>query len=779
MESIANPISNANEKQESNFIQNQKVESKNFDQRAKEKILKGFKDLKNNCFSEIMNQNDLEKEKFQDYFICPNGTCGEIFSGSTNLETLKKLELKNLFCNKCNHYFKFILCPHCIKKIYFDADQNPLGYTITCPYSKSCGNLFFKINCGECGINQSFKEAVTENSIIKCTNKTCAKETNFIRCPKNDCRNLIIFSCNQNNKIDNNENKFGINLFNKKIICNNLTCSANFIKFLCLKCELINFTFSGDYFEGMEIKCQNPTCKEMFKKINCPNCFRENDFRKLFTKNNQAIKEGLYENTNLPDLIQCKNNACADTFSKINCPSCKAENFSKGKKNFLEGKKINCSIASCAIEFSFFNCLICNEINFWKKSKKTLNKNLNDLIDINRVLNIDHDEKVKKAWIKREIKDSYVRGQPVKCSNCNITTAKINCPYCLEIVTFSGDIALKYGVNYTCSNPKCWQNFYINLCPCCAKTKIEKGLRIYNNFLSCPAKNKSKEINININNNLNNNVVNYKETDNNLIYNENQNTINCENKYDLVNCFQCDSYLFYYENEFNPNMALKCPQDTCKNVFLSLNCEKCSEKIILKEDQLDEFVSVECPNIACNHEFVFIYCQECKFISKTDFTNKDAFLKSTKELRKKSTLSNLKNITTNSQNVFCTKCDDCNQNNSDNKNLNLYKRKEDCEIPFKNNNKNQNKELLINFDLNSSNNNNYNKQTFLNFSEEAKGGKKFNILKQILFADGFLLRESVYKLDIKPQKISEALKKNISKNLLSVYEGNPPSFESN
>ncbi len=402
----------------------------------------------------------------------------------------------------------------------------------------------------------------------------------------------------------------------------------------------------------------------------------------------------------------------------------------------------------------------------------------------------------------------------MKCSNCKITSSKINCPYCLEIISFT-DFCCQYGVNYTCFNPKCMQNFYINLCPCCDKTKIEKGKRINKNFLSCPSKKDSHKIHSSENFYKNINKSSISSSSKLLLYNENVlnsklNKLNlqhqqlpqhyisdCEKKYDFVICFQCESHLYYYENDFNPNMALKCPQDTCKSLFFSFNCVECSQKILLKTNQLlDEFIFGECPNRSCEYQYKFIFCCSCNNISETHFANRGEYLKCKKNLRKKSSIADSRKKSFNNQNPFCKHCDessnlDINSFWNSKSNNSIYKnnflKQENFETPLNSNYKeNRGGEHSINLNpftnaFSSMNNNSCNKETLLNYSDEGgKGIKKFNILKQIKFSDGFIQRKPAFQLDDKPEEFSESgLKKNISKPLLSVYDGNPAAYESN
>jgi len=601
-----------------------------------------------------------------------------------------------------------------------------------------------RINCGECGIIQSpsIKE---ECSIIKCINKECGKETCFIICPKVDCRFINFYKSEEKHKenLDNESNYFNkhqkdksyyvLNLFNKRIVCGNETCKSIFIKFKCKKCNFINFTFSRDYYQGAEVICQNQNCREVFCNVNCPICNKTINFEKILEKKKNSSK--LFS----ADWITCDNDLCKSIFSKIDCPQCKTEKFSQGKNNFLEGKKLRCDSNDCYIDFSFYNCPNCYEINIWKKK-------FNDI------------EMNKKDEIKLCIKNTYTRAQPVKCVNCEITTHKINCPFCYEKILF-GDNFCEYGVNYTCCNPKCFENFYINFCPCCFKTKIEKGLRNNLNFLSCPYNKNSevikfntKEVNIS---SLNNGLKKY-----------------CENKYDFIICDQCFGYLFYFEKDFKQNSALKCPKNNCKCIFFIYHCKKCSQRIKLKENSIQEFILGYCSNKSCKEPFKLIYCKKCRFISKTNFESYEEFLQYQKEF---------KMISPNSK---FNPCENCLRIEDNSKDANLFNTENN--ITLDNPQINIFRKNLLNRDKNNnpflSNINEFNeycnKSILFNFYEDEKENIKYNILKLIEFENGIKLNKPFYHLDNFSEKFNKSLKINKSKQVLSSYDEIPLNFES-
>ncbi len=734
----------------------------NFHQRAKEHIFNSH--LSNN---HLENEREKEVNKLtEDYIICPYQKCGNIFNGFLSVENKIRLENQNIYCDGCNQFYRYFLCIYCKQKIYYFPDEDIIGFNIKCPYN-TCKKEFFKINCGGCGILLNFKNSKCENSIIKCNNKACGKETSFIRCPIKKCKNLNIFTKEKASKLSNNSitnliefiyDNENYGLLNKNIICNNKACNVNFTKLKCIKCNFINFIFSIDYYEGVEITCQNNDCRVVFKKISCPLCNEEiNYFKNLKNKENEL--KANYEKINVNDFVICGNIYCKANFSKINCPECKKDNIVLGRNKFLEGKKIKCVNNLCNVEFSFYCCNICSDILFWKNSNivvsnKDVSKdnfnNKNKSINIRKEFKryekyIDvYQKKIQNEMVSEIIiEDCYIRGQPVFCFNCEFNTSKINCPFCNEIINLFADSCI-YGVNYNCFNLLCMKRFYINFCLCCKKTKIKKGKRQYDKFLTCPSfddKNREKE----------RNSIDFIKD----VISGNHKT-NCENRYDFFYCIDCNSILFYYEKDYVKNKALKCPTENCKNIFYLLNCFECFQKISIKEDSLNEFNTLICSNRYCNKNIKFIYCNKCNLITNTNL-KKEEYLKSIKSIQQ----NFRKNERKGSFNEIFICENYCNKNIFEYSEFELF---------------NQNN---LSFGANDETFINNRNEIGCNFLEDEKGYVYYNIFKKIIFRDGFKLNNPLYYLDESQIYFNKMLEMNKSKQIHNLYSGVPPNYESN
>ena len=467
-------------------------------------------------------------------------------SNGINVQTrnIKIDEFGDLFCQKCDFEFIFILCANCNKKIYIKKhpSENALynglnGTNIKCPY-RSCNQFFYLTKCPKCEVLQKQKKYIKEGTIIICINEKCKFQYIQVNCPYKYCTDLALIE-----KPTNFTNyPIGIIIIHKKeIMYQKINC------YYCWRPIVYpsEKNSKNKYCECQRVECPYKDCKKIFNRIICIFCYEE-----------IYINDGWYE---MGSKIKCPK--CKKTFGKILCPSCGKMNTCE--KNFFKLGNMKCGFNNCLKENNMINCLYCRRLN---------------------VL----DEKVQ------------IGGKVVKCGYCKNSFNDILCPFCKKSNPFPlADFS--FGKVYKCQYITCMKEYQFLICPKChidsyiketkegQKMKCENCKILFMNW-GCPFC-KSNIMDENTSLQLGEMIrCPYEE---------------CHKEYSFIRCAGCHKLIFSNENESLLGKAVKCPYQNCKTYTIIIYCPLCKVKTVYsgKKINFKEGEEILCGN--CKQNYIY------------------------------------------------------------------------------------------------------------------------------------------------------------------------------
>ena len=373
---------------------------------------------------EIENGSDYTPKKkiIKEKLMCPN--CSEsvkifssnnIFISNGNEQQQKNMfseEFIKIACSKCSFNFTFIICLYCTEKIIMKIHPSGnnikyngiIGFNIKCPYSSSCGKIFYFSECPKCKMANKIDKFIKEGDVITCPRKNCEFQYIEAFCPSKYCQEI---SWSLRTKNFSNFQEGIVIMHKQECVYQKIPCYG------CLRpiCYPTTQKNINKYIEGQKVVCPYPDCGKVFNRLICPNCSNDN-----------CVLQGWYE---YGTEIKCS--LCKENFGKILCPL--TGKLSTFKASLIEFGEIQCGVENCKNIHNMMNCLFCRQLNIFEN---------------------------KVNLICRRI----------ICGYCSHTFCKIYCPHCTKINPFPfGDFF--FGKLYMCQYFNCLKEFQYLLCPKC------------------------------------------------------------------------------------------------------------------------------------------------------------------------------------------------------------------------------------------------------------------------------------------------------------------------